>query len=262
MEKLYSRMSLIMALMIGATAFVACSSDDDDDEAPQGGGGETTSKRIAKITFEIDDESSITTFEYDSQGRVVKKNETYGYNGNYNSTTTYTYGENTITSYGDDNIVCTYTLSNGLVTKWVEEYKSDYYPYSYTYDCTYDSNGHIITLQGTDNEDFTWTWTDGNLTKLSKKGSYSFTISYSNISWPQNWMHYWKGTNIDRVLEPLGAWGKMPKNLPTKFVRVYDNGKTNGWTIDYTIENGDITKAIFQDLDGANSPEIYTFEWE
>lgn len=54
--------------------------------------------------------------------------------------------------------------------------------------------------------------------------------------------------------------GKMPKNLPLKYVQVDDDGSTEELTIDYTIENGEITKIIFQGNMYDNT-EIYTIEW-
>ena len=209
---------------------------------------------------------------HDSQGRVVKKTETETYGRQESSTTTtYTYGNNTIISkiQGDWNNgeIHTFTLSDGRITKDVEESRSRN---SYTYNYTYDSNGYLKTQVFTDDSDYPnsgrieFIWTDGNLTKISKVWddgeSYSMTISYSSIPWPKNWMHYWKGTNMDKILEPLGAWGKMPKNLPLKYVQVDDDGNTEELTIDYTIENGEITKIIFQGNMYDNT-EIYTIEW-
>ena len=273
MKKLNFKMAFMMAaVVIGSPVFTSCSNDDDNDSA----GGGMTSKHISKMTWSDGDELEVTTYEYDSQGRVVKKTETViEGRSEYSTTTTYTYGGNTIISktQGDSNDgeTHTYTLSNGRITKDVEKNNGRN---SYTSNYTYDSNGYLILQAfGDDSDDsysgkMEFTWTDGNLTKSSKvvddiysPYSYTYTVSYSNILWPQNLIAYWDGTNMDEVLEPLGAWGKMPKNLPTKFVEVNDNGETNGWTIDYTIENGEIVKMIVKDLDGSNT-QIYTIEWK
>lgn len=259
MKTMNFKVALMMAAVIGSTAFVSCSSDDE--ESPKGGG--TTSKHIAKMTWSDGDEIETTTFDYDAQGRVVKVVATDIYvGGGSSATTTYTYGGNTIISktHGgwNDGDTYTYTLSDGLITKEVYWKQNNY---------TYDSNGYLKS-QILDDGTTEFTWTDGNLTKYTEVSftdayTTTTTVSYSDILWPKNWMHYWKGTNMDHFLEPLGAWGKMPKYLPKKFVRVYNDGTSMEWTLDYTIENGEIVKVIYQSIeDGEISTEINTIEWE
>ena len=257
MKTMNFKVALMMAAVIGSTAFVSCSSDDEDGTK----GGGMTSKRIVKVYY---DGSSDATIDYDSQGRVVKVN-------GVDNVTTYTYGENFIISknqseWGEETI--TYTLSNGLITKSV--YKDDANSYTITY--TYDSNGYMtsqITTVGGITSKMTLTWADGNLTKLSEvhDNSYSsyletVTISYSDILWPQNFMMTMDGTGLemDEALEPLGVWGKMPKNLPNKTVSIYDGGETFEKPIDYTVENGEVTNIIFYRSDG--NTEIITYEWK
>lgn len=264
MKKLSSRLAFMMAMAVCTTAFVSCSSDDEDDPK----GGETTSKRIVKMTWSDGDEINITTFDYDSQGRVMKIKETE-VGGKYDEasiTTTYTYGGNTIFSktQGDWNNenAHTYTLSNGRIIKDIES-GGDNGTHTYAYD----NNDYVILqtyVHDVDSGKIDFTWTDGNLTKYSDTrddgSSYTYNISYSNMLWPQNWIHYW--IHMDVVFEPIGAWGKMPKNLPTKSVCVSSDGYTDGWTIDYIIENGLITKTIWKDLNDPSHTEITTFEWE
>ena len=262
MKTVNFKVALMMAAVIGSTAFVSCSSDDE--ESPKGGG--MTSKRIAKMTWSDGSKIETTTFSYDAQGRVVKVIETDMRGGSESSTTTttYTYGGNTIISKAhyvsgnyENEETHTYTLSDGLIVKEVENYTSgsSYSSYTNTYNYTYDSNGYLKTKD----RDVEFTWTDGNLTKWDR-GDYMYTVSYSDISWPQYYMAYINGTSIDLFLEPLGVWGKMPKNLPKKMVRVYSDGETEAYTIDYTVENGEITKCISQHNDGYT--EIITFEWK
>lgn len=258
MKTVNFKVGLMTAALIATAAFVSCSSDDD--ESSNGGGG-ATSKRIVR--------ANDATIDYDSQGRIVM------ITGN-DYVTTYTYGENTIIRKTQDDWgekTNTYTLSNGLITKSV--YKGSN---TITTTYTYDSNGYMAS-QIEDIEDkyapytnkLALTWTDGNLTKLSEVqqhgDGYSFrttvTISYSDILWPQNFVMFWDktGLEIDAALEPLGVWGKMPKNLLNKIVSVYDYyGDTFERTIDYTVENGEITKIIEQRSDG--DTEILTLEWK
>lgn len=71
---------------------------------------------------------------------------------------------------------------------------------------------------------------------------------------------------IDGTLEPLGVWGNMPKNLPSKVVQS-SNDFNSEYTYDYTIEDGVITKIVITG-NGTEydrpivGTEIVTFEWE
>lgn len=256
----------IMVVAMLSVGFASCSSDDDNNSDDS-----TNSKRIAKITYSDGTDIETTIFDYDSHGRVVKKVETMTYsNQEESATTTYTYGDNTIISktQGDRNNgeSHTYTLINDRIVKDTENSRGSN---SYTYNYAYDDNGYVKSQVFADDTDVSgkiqFTWENGNLTRLSKiwddGDSYVITISYSNIPWPKNWIHYLKGTNMDEVLEPLGVWGKMPKNLPAKVIWSED-GNSGGWTIDYTVENGEITKEVFQDINDSDDTEIYTIEWE
>lgn len=264
MKMLNVKMALMMALVIGSTAFVSCSNDDE-------GGSESggmSSKRIRKMTYEDRDGIYALTFDYDSQGRIVKREEIEkSYYSEYSSTTTYTYGENTIISKtrGDDNYTCTYTLSNGRIIKAIEEEDG----YTYTSNYTYNSDGYLVVLQ--EENDKGWdmklefTWNDGNLME-TERNHFTVTSSYSDIAWPQNWIQFLLDdeAGIDITLEPLGVWGKMPKKLPSKYVLVSEE-ENNICDIDYTIENGVITKVIQQwdtKIHGHYDDTIITIEWE
>lgn len=252
MKKLNFKMVFMAAMLVSAAAFISCSNDDENDSK----GSETTSKRIAKITYDDGYEIDVTTFGYDAQGRVVQKKETQMEGDSERAAITiYTYGESTIISktQGDfnDGETRIYTLSGGKIVK-----ENRIGSNSYTNDYTYDDNGYLISQVYVDDSEYQdsgrkrdFTWADGNLTRIS-----SNIISYSNIPWPENWMFYWNGTGMDIVLEPLGAWGKMPKNLPAKI----DNGD---YEIDYIVENDEITKFTIREI-GSSYMEIYTIEWE
>lgn len=269
MKAMNFKLAFMMALAVCATAFVSCSSDDDKDNS---NGGGMTSKRIVKETWSDGDEIETVAYEYDSKGRVVKVIET-NIDGRSESsaTTTYTYGESTIISKSQSGETHTYTLSDGRIIKEVESYSRNSETYTYTY--AYDNNGYLISQKyhGRETE---FIWTDGNMTKMIEKEGDGWTrtstYSYSSIAWPQNWMQYWDGTSMDKYLEPLGAWGKMPKNLPTKYIRVQDDGYsiyTEEVTLDYTIENGEVTKVTYHvqtndDYYKGSDTEVVTFEWK
>lgn len=262
-------MVMVAALSVG---FTSCGSDDDDEG---GGGGNhdvsSSAKHIVRGVWSDGEEIEEAIFDYDSQGRVVKKTETENYDGHTSkATTTYFYSGSTIISktQGDwnDGEVHTYTLSDGLIMKDKESGSGGNH---YTYSYTYNGEGYLTSQTFTDDSEDPFTggiqfeWTNGNLTKYTKKyedgEAYTISISYSNISWPKNWQFYWKGIDMDEALEPLGVWGKMPKYLPNKFVRTNSDGDIKNWTLDYTVEDGDITKIVYQ---SAGSTEIYTLEWE
>ena len=253
----------MMAAMV-CVGFASCGSDDDEDS---GNTGNLSSKHIVNKTYSDGTIIETTNYEYDSQGRIIKASTTDTYTGRSSSaTTTYTYGDNTIISktQGDWNNgeVHTYKLTNGVITE-EEERRSGSTTYTYQY--TYDNDGHLASLSGSENIQFTWT--NGNLTELSKyysSGSYTISISYSNIPWPKNWQQYWEGTNLEVVFEPLGSWGKMPKYLPTSFSKVESDerfSRSGGWSIDYTVKDGNVIKVTIQDVNGS-TPEVYTIEWE
>ena len=253
-------MVLMATLVIGSTAFVSCSSDDEDGS----NGGMETSKRIKKITDKYDGGITTITFDYDAQGRVIKKLET---ENKWKCKTTYAYGDNTISSKNDEGETHTYTLSDGRITKDVVR---DGGGYSDTYNYTYDSNGYLKSRSFSYSETKELTWADGNLTKtstlLGNDDSYNWVISYSNISWPKNFMLDVEYLPIDNALEPLGVWGRMPKNLPSKAVH---SGKDINieYTYNYTIEGGVITKIVITDNGIAEGEpiaetETLTIEWE
>ena len=184
MKKLNFKMAFMMAaVVIGSPVFTSCSNDDDND-SEDSESGEMTSKHISKMTWSDGDKLEVTTYEYDSLERVVKKTKTViEGRSEYSTTTTYTYGENTIISktQGDSNDgeTHTYTLSNGRMIRDVEE---DNGRISYIRNYTYDSNGYLILQTFGDDSDDSYSgkmefgWNDGNLVASSKSpysGSYA-----------------------------------------------------------------------------------------
>ena len=179
------------------------------------GGGSYTSSSPIKQIIGVTDSGDNCTFEYDAMGRVIKANNK-----------TYTYSEKAIFVNGHQE----YVLSNGRIVK-----EENYEAYAY------DSNGYLKEQSGEIN--FTFTWKDGNLIKYGNKNDY-FTITYSNLEWPKGWMHYWKWTDMDSYLEPSGAWGKMPNNLPAVITQYDSDGLYRTISYEYSVENGRITQLI------------------
>lgn len=206
-------MAVMMAVM--SFGFAACSGDDDEDGGGSGSGA--LIKQIIGVTDSDDD----CTFEYDAMGRVIKANS--------RNSRTYTYGENAIYVNGSKE----YELSHGRIVKEGE------------YDThAYDNNGYLHHDGDGSDDYYTYTWKDGNLVKYGNKYQY-WTVTYSKMKWPKGWMHYWKGTEMDAYLEPSGAWGKMPKNLPSVVTEYNGDGSVyRTFTFEYVVENNRITQLI------------------
>ena len=228
-------------------------------------------KRISKITANFGNETEETTYDYDSQGRVVMKTKSIKESQKTRTvSTSYTYDGNTIISrsHGDDSEEHTYKLTDGLIVE--EDYTFGSATYNVKY--TYDDNGYLESLiekskYSDEPESITKTlfeWTDGNLTKLTDVYDYDIddeitALEYTDIPWPKNMFFYFDGTNMEELFEPLGLFGIMPKNLPSKYI--YDDEWS--FEIDYTVENGDVTKIIYQPINQPKAgTEIYTIEWE
>lgn len=218
-------MAVMMA--VGSFGFTACSGDDDEDGGGSGSGA--LIKQIIGVTDSDDD----CTFEYDAMGRVIKANSR-----------TYTYGENAIYVNGSKE----YELSNGRIVK-----EGEYDTHSY------DNKGYLQHDGDGSDGYYTYTWKDGNLVKYGNKYQY-WTVTYSKMKWPKGWMHYWKSTEMDAYLEPSGAWGKMPKNLPSVMTEYNKDGSVyRTFTFEYGVENNRITQLI----ETANYPNesYYNKSW-
>jgi len=251
MRKIKS-LGLVGALYVISFAFMACSKNDGEGvEKP------SSSKRIVKINVDKGSYVEETSFQYDSQGRLISEEKNWN---THSDKTTYTYNETSIIKKlkGDmwtasDN----FTLSNGRIIRDVDESET-------VRNYTYDDSGYLIKQTFENEAQFNsgtiqFEWSDGNLIKYTKtrdEGSSTvYTITYSDISWPKNFFIEWDGTNIEAVLEPMGAFGKMPRYLPQKIS--LSSGRE--YTIDYTMVDGYVTKYIIQT---SEKSEIYTLVWE
>lgn len=241
-----------VALAILLTCFsLSCSSSEDDEE--NGRKNEVSSPMDVKhIVREYYKEGNNDIYYgYDSQGRVISE-LVYEY-GRLDETITYTYNSSSIIMEekypSGETKTKTFTLNEGRIIK------DDEYTYIYSVD------GHIRT-QSYKYGIYNYLWTNENLTGMEKNGYLSRNWRYSKIPWPKNFFFYFKGSNWEPELELAGAYGKMPKYLPECFT--YSTG--DGWTFEYTIESGLITKVIFRnfnengEFDG--SFEEMVVEWE
>lgn len=244
---------LVGGLFVISFAIMACSKNDGvDEEKP------SSSKRIVKISEDRGSYVEETSFQYDSQGRLITEKSNWI---THYETRNYTYNETSIIRKQEGDMgsasSTNYTLSDGRIIREVRDE-------SITKDYTYDDSGYLMkqTYDGgtqSDSGTILFEWSDGNLMKYTKTrdggSSTVYTITYSDIAWPQNFFIEWDGTNIEAVLEPMGAFGKMPRYLPKKIS--LSSGRE--YTIDYTMADGYVTKYIIQT---SEKSEINTLVWE
>ena len=260
------KLLFLMMLLPMAAVTILTSCGDDDESFGGGDFNNQSSKRIVKLVEEEGSSIYETTFSYDSQGRVIKADETRTSSGSSShSVFTYQYGELAIVSkvveegtYSNGqsytvSISHSYTLKNGLIVKDVEvQTYNGGHPSTITYTYSYDNNGYMATssASGYEIESYTdnLTWTNGNLTGL--RGG---ELTYTNISWPKGMFFFFESSNMDRLLWPGGFWGKTPKNMLYKDLY-------NGLTYDYTITNGLITKVRL--IESGNVVYVATYTWK
>lgn len=256
MNKRFSVLSLTLGLLVSSFAFTACGSDDDDNAGGGGKGGST--KRIVKMVVTEWDWKAESSFSYDAQGRVTRIvcNET----GTYPrvSETNYQYSEEHIISKEvaespgyTSNITHTYTLASGLIVKEIEEQNGRKTTTTYSYD----DNGYLASLStwdsSTQSSTKSFVWENGNLTQLDSR-----KWTYSSTPWPQGMIFYYKGSNIDYILQATGFFGKMSKMMPSS----YDSGDKSGWSFEYAVSNGYITTMTIVHKYG--DKDVTSFVWE
>ncbi|MCD8291460.1 MAG: DUF4595 domain-containing protein [Prevotella sp.] len=201
--KLFMFMALTIALPL---AFTSCSDDDDDN-----GGSSSSSSGVSIITTDDGNQyllrniGDIFTYVYDSNGRCV----------NIDGDFTITYNPCVISSLSNDDdyeYTINLTLNNsGYVTKMVSYYSyvdgKDSDTENSTTNFSYDSSGHLtkmetttieneidnnISYQYTGNISSSFTWKNGDLTKVETSEDYSdngekstctdtYTYEYGNI---------------------------------------------------------------------------------
>lgn len=247
------RIKELTILMLGLMLSFGMTSCGGDDEGGNDNGGNTSSKRIVKMVEE--DGDYVSTFAYDSKGRVVRVVQTEYYSqGSSVSELSYQYSEMQIVSNEEDgswSCTHTYTLSNGLIVKDVEEqFNNGRRVDKMTTNYTYDSDGYMtsLTRKGDGYSDtLDLVWTDGNLMSLARH-----SYSYSNIPWCKGMFFYFKGGGMDPYLWPAGFWGKSPKNMPSK-------DSVNDVIYEYSLSSGLIVeKRIIE----GSYVSISSYVWE
>ena len=255
---------MMLAMMVAALSFVACSSSGDDNSEYNGGKEENTyskGKRIIKRSTEIIKRSSTmegiakktTNYTYDSEGRVFKMVEDE--NGK-KTTTTFTYGDHFITRINNHNEKTEYVIENGLIVR--ETYgnkKMVYYTFDNGYVSQSVSNAHYIKYK----------WDNGDLITIEQYDNQtdemtsSTTYEYSN--------HIDIGASIWNADDEEPLWeykGKAPRYLPSKVIEIdVKKGTITQITYDWTIEgNYPIKRIGIGTVNEFDLKIIETFEWE
>lgn len=210
--------------VFACVSFASCSDDDKDEpEMPS----PSVQKRLVK--FSINAGSYEIT--YDSQGRIVAV-VYYGYDGQTDRTTTYTYSSSQIsateTYSSGDSYMEIYHLNNGLITEQGD--------ITYSYE-----GGRISKWRDIDGSNKTFEWSNGDISSTSTNWSdgydcgdaaYKYTDKYDygrivGIIEDSDDLLY---DDFDPYLVMQGFFGTTPLNLPQ------DASNTWGNTYAYTYE--------------------------
>lgn len=261
MKKTIYYMSLFIGLFICSSVLTACG-DDDDDNGGSGGKKDDSDMRIIKRHFiNAYDEMGDYYYSYDEQGRVA---EIYNYdiytgnNEDYERSTTYTYSNSVIKkTYSDSHQKWTYHLLDGRIIS--EDSYNDKTEYKY------DKDGYLQSVKEVyddDESERTLTWSNGNLTKITYKSkTYTDTITmfYSNIPWPKHWFcSEYDILDWDVNLIPQGAYGKMPKYLPSKIESRFFNHTE---TYEYEVRDGNVVSMVTRIPDEPDRIGLDEYTW-
>lgn len=262
MKKIY----LLVALLMGALAFTACSDDDDDNGGGGNGGGSSVKvTRFVETYMEYDADtvsymdSDTTYFTYYTDGKLKSMNDVEF---------TYATGKIIITDTEDDEIstikldgsgkaesMRSENQNNGQVTS----YDSVVYNYSGSYLQTvnsfgfYRSSGNSFIQNNKDVE--TYTVSGSDITKIESVyenygNTYNSVSTFGYTNGPAN------NANIDLFalmsydqVMILGVAGKRTAKLPTSS-SYGEDGDTESTTISYETKNGRVVKATMKNAKG------------
>ena len=246
-------------MLCAMACFTACSDDEGNggegngDGAGDGGSGvEVEVRKLVRVEEQGEGESvkDITLFEYDSEGRLSKITETDDAGGDeIVREVVYSDGRVTVAGKHSEDV---YVLNgDGYVQTLSYDYEEDREDCTYTY-----SNGYLsrITYTYYRNEDGEWVKeedsdteeyvvSDGNLSKVfSNDYNEEFEVTVEMSSTPNNMnidylYDQWLGSENEFL---LCIAGKRYRNLPA---RVTDGDDVT--TYEYTVDgDGYVTKAV------------------
>lgn len=252
-----------VALLLCAASIASCSSDGKDEPTPAAPVEPTTGNIFANGIPTTVEGSTLTT---NSKGQVIKiesgfKTYTIEYgNSSYEAESFDAKMSSNVDEYGFTDVYfrineqgfISYALQVETDTQGDEILKVE----KDIYEFKYDSNGLMTyVFNGDDDENFTITYTDGNLSKVEEReedGDYvESTFFYTNdvVKTPYEnkgnimLFDFW-GINIDNleILYYAGLLGKSTKNLPVGRDKVY-NGEKDSYRFNWKFnDNGFPTK--------------------
>jgi len=233
----------MFGFFVCVTMLCSCGGDDDGSVTPPAG------KRLTKIT-KIED-NTVLIFTYDSQGRVVRRDEYI--NDVCNRYITFKYTDNKIVekSYSNNSIQTTteYTLENGLIV-------SDKHSQEGVDDAQYTYINNRIDTKTTNKHTYKYIWSGGNLMTVDREGIIITTCEYTNIIAPQLPFNFMKPNNL-----LASYYGMTTKNLPSKFI---DDGGYPVVAYDWTMDGGYPVKRVMTETEssGRIHTKIWLFEWK
>lgn len=218
-----------MLVIIAMPMMVACGSDDDND-APSN----SLDKHITSVEYyqEFHKETTIYNLHYDSNGNLLSINLITANNNHRTYPLEYLDNMIIMHPYYDDDIK--YTLLNNRVVSIEDKYSGIYTSYSYDNDCL---SSCSIRFEGNNKQgSYSYTWSNGNITKMKYSNGTEKNIEYTSFPWPTNYLLSFgnMGVFYDDFWLPggfmaMGYCGKRPKNLPKKI---------GNREFEYTFENG------------------------
>lgn len=120
--------------------------------------------------------------------------------------------------YNDD---IKYTLLNNRLVSIEDKYNGQNISYSY------DNNNLLSCLiRSKSNNPITisYTWSNGNITKMEFDGGKTYDIEYTSYPWPKNYIMpfdylsvFYDSFWLPSIIMSMGYCGNHPKNLPKKF---------------------------------------------
>ena len=245
--------------VLSAVLFSSCDKEDEEIDNGIQGAGVKKQKHLVSSTFYSTDESTNTTYIYDSTGKLMKMSL---YDDGkeidcFNVSDTVTIGghEQVIfykTKFNSDgSIVIDSTIYKHITTsKYVPD---NTIPYSSTRIFRYDENGHLVYSESENSdkekpkETYEWIWEDGNITNFKSSPINRIGKDYSyEINWQYKYTNDEVTTPIenkadilftyyscDHMLNNCNRYGVPCKNLPVSIFNG-DSGTEHriAWTLD------------------------------
>ena len=241
----------IAAILTCIALFTGCSDDDGDK-----GNGGRADKRVARIISDFGGgDIEISEFVYDEQGRLIRVVEDYGSDGTYELL--YTYAEDEVRMYGDEESV-TATLIDGKAVRCVYEYGDyEYEEYRYEYEGNYLS-GVSCWLNGDAVYDVELSVDGGDLYEAKDEMSRDRAVfTPSSIANNANIDLYAfilpKGLEEDvEIYYPSAITGERFAHLPSRIVTPDRGTYTYTYELD---EDGNVVK--IEDEDGSSYTIVY-----